>query len=77
MIPMADSDGWREAMVATLSFYDHDGERRHTLYLAAAPEYGKHAFTERVAREIARGQAAPPPAARRWSSPTSSPRRWC
>ena len=49
MIPMADSDGWREAMVGTLSFYDHDGERQHTLYLAAAPEYGKHAFTERPA----------------------------
>jgi hypothetical protein len=56
MIPMADSDGWREAMVGTLSFYDHDGERQHTLYLAAAPEYGKHAFTERFAREITRAK---------------------
>jgi hypothetical protein len=64
MIPMADSDGWREAMVGTLSFYDHDGERQHTLYLAAAPEYGKHAFTERFAREIARAKHNHPEA--RW-----------
>jgi hypothetical protein len=56
MIPMADSDGWREAMVGTLSFYDHAGERQHTLYLAAEPEYGKQTFTERLAREIARAK---------------------
>jgi hypothetical protein len=56
MIPMADSDGYREAMVGTLSFYDHAGERQHTLYLAAAPEYGKQTFTERLAREIARAK---------------------
>jgi hypothetical protein len=46
MIPVVDSDGWREAMVGALSFYDHDGERQHTLYLAAAPEYAEHTFTE-------------------------------
>jgi len=62
MIPMVDSDGWREAMVGTLSFYDHDGERQHTLYLAAAPEYGKHAFIERFAREIARAKQHHPEA---------------
>jgi hypothetical protein len=56
MIPMADSAGWREAMVGTLSFYDHEGERRHTLYLAAAPEYGKQRFNARFAREIARAK---------------------
>lgn len=39
MIPMADSVGYREAMAGTLSFYDHEGERKHTIYLAAAPEY--------------------------------------
>jgi hypothetical protein len=33
MIPMADSEGYREAMVGTLSFYDHAGERQHTVYL--------------------------------------------
>ena len=33
-------DGWRETMVGTISFYDRDGERQHTIYLAATPEYG-------------------------------------
>jgi hypothetical protein len=64
MIPMADSDGCREAMVGTVSFYNHDGERQHTLYLAAAPEFGKHTFTERMAREIARAKQHYPEA--RW-----------
>lgn len=56
MIPMAEGPGYREAMVGTLSFYDHEGERQHSIYLAAAPEYGKHAFSERLAREIARAK---------------------
>jgi hypothetical protein len=56
MIPMADRAGWREAMVGTLSFYDHAGERQHTLYLAAAPEYGKQAFLQRLEREIRRAK---------------------
>lgn len=56
MIPMADSEGYREAMVGTLSFYDFQGERQHTIYLAAAPEYGKSAFSQRLAREIARAK---------------------
>jgi len=56
MIPMADSAGWREAMVGTLSFDDHEGERRHTIHLAAAPEYGKQRFNARFAREIARAK---------------------
>jgi hypothetical protein len=75
MIPMADSDGWREAMVGTLSFYDHDGERQHTLYLAAAPEYGKHAFSERFAREITRAKQHHPEA--RWLSiADGAPSNW-
>jgi hypothetical protein len=56
MIPMADSDGWRETMVGTLSFYDHAGERQHSVYLAAAPEHGKQAFLERFEREILRAK---------------------
>ncbi len=56
MIPMADSDGYREAMVGTLSFYDGAGERQHTLYLAAAPEYGKQVFYQRLEREITRAK---------------------
>ena len=54
MIPMADSSGYREAMVGALSLYDGQGERQHTLYLAAAPEYGKAEFKQRMEREIAR-----------------------
>ena len=56
MIPMADSEGYREAMVGTLSFYDPEGERQHTIYLAAAPEYGKGEFLQRLEREIARAK---------------------
>ncbi len=56
MIPMADSAGYREAMVGTLSFYDGEGERQHTIYLAAAPEYGKQAFLQRLEREIRRAK---------------------
>jgi hypothetical protein len=56
MIPMADSVGYREAMVGTLSFYDHEGERQHSIYLAAAPEYGKEQFKQRMEREIARAK---------------------
>jgi len=56
MIPMADSEGYREAMAGTLLFYNFDGERQHTIYLAAAPEYGKQQFKERMEREIARAK---------------------
>ena len=56
MIPMADSEGYREAMVGTLSFYDPEGERAHTIYLAAAPEYGKREFMQRMTREIDRAK---------------------
>ena len=56
MIPMADSAGYREAMVGTLSFYDDEGERQHTIYLAAAPEYGKSEFLQRLEREIRRAK---------------------
>jgi len=54
MIPMANSEGYREAMVGSLSFYDPEGERAHTIYLAAAPEYGKGEFMQRITREIDR-----------------------
>ena len=60
MIPMADSAGYREAMAGALSFYDHDGERQHTIYLAAAPEYGKQTFLARLEREIARAKQSYP-----------------
>ncbi|MCP3881260.1 MAG: ISKra4 family transposase [Sulfitobacter sp.] len=56
MVPMVDSPGYREAMVGTLSFYDYEGERQHSIYLAAAPEYGKREFNQRLEREIARAK---------------------
>jgi hypothetical protein len=43
---------WREAMTGTISLYDKDGERLHTIYVGAAPEYGKAAFFKRMTREI-------------------------
>lgn len=45
-------DGHRQAMVGSLSLYDKDGERRHTIYVAATPEYGKETFYQRLAREV-------------------------
>jgi hypothetical protein len=47
-------DGWREAMAGTISFYDSEGERTHTIYIGAAPEHGKGEFTKRFEREIQR-----------------------
>lgn len=44
--------GWREAMVGSVSLYDKSGERQHTVYVGASPEYGKAAFKERIKREI-------------------------
>ena len=45
-------DGKRQAMVGTISLFDKEGVRRHTIYVAAAPQYGKEAFYQRMAREI-------------------------
>lgn len=45
--------GWREAMAGTLALYDAQGERRHTIYIGATPEYGKATFKQRMEREIA------------------------
>lgn len=43
---------WRQAMAGALSFYDDDGERLHTIYLAAAPEANKVEFLERLEAEV-------------------------
>src|SRR4051794_24860668 len=53
-------DGWRETMVGTIGFYDEAGERQHTIYLGATPEYGKATFLDRLEREIGRVKAAYP-----------------
>ena len=55
-------DGWREAMVGTLAYYDADGERQHTVYLAATPEYGKAKFLGRLEAEVGRAKAKCPDA---------------
>ncbi len=44
--------GWREAMAGSLSLYDGDGNRMHTIYVGAAPEYGKAQFFQRLEWEI-------------------------
>jgi len=43
---------WREAMTGSISLYDKHGERLHTIYVGAAPEYGKETFFNRMTREI-------------------------
>jgi len=55
-------EGWREAMVGTVSLYDGEGERQHTIYLGATPEYGKQRFLERLEREIQQTKARYPTA---------------
>lgn len=44
--------GYRETMVGTIALYDADGERLHTTYIGASPEYGKSTFIQRMEREI-------------------------
>ncbi len=39
-------------MVRTISLYNEEGKRLHSLYMGASPEHGKSAFKERFAREI-------------------------
>ena len=55
-------DGWRETMVGTISFYDREGERQHTIYLAATPEYGKATFLGRLEAEVSHVKATYPEA---------------
>jgi hypothetical protein len=55
-------DGWRQAMCGSISLYDKDGERLHTIYAGASPEYGKETFRERLDREVKRVKAAHPDA---------------
>ncbi len=55
-------DGWRQAMCGSISLYDKDGERLHTIYAGASPEYGKQTFLERFGREVERVRARHPAA---------------
>jgi len=49
-------DGWREAMCGSIAFFNSEGERLHTIYCAATPEYGKEKFKEKFSHEIERVQ---------------------
>lgn len=53
-------DGWREAMAGTIAFYDAQGERLHTIYAGATPEYGKEKFHTKFRREVDRVKEAYP-----------------
>jgi hypothetical protein len=53
---------YRQAMVGTIALYDALGERHHTMYVAAPPEYGKETFKARLTREIERATALYPSA---------------
>ena len=46
------ANGWRETMVGTISLYNNSGDRKHTIYVAEAPEYGKYTFKEKMSIEI-------------------------
>ncbi len=46
------NNGYREGMVGTISLYDIQGDRQHTIYVAASPEYGKETFFNRFEQEI-------------------------
>jgi len=46
------NNGWRETMVGTISLYDKEGNRLHTVYTSEAPEYGKGKFKEIFTKEI-------------------------
>ena len=46
-------DGWRIAMVGSISLYDKAGERLHSSYYAQAPERGKETFYQEFTKEIA------------------------
>jgi hypothetical protein len=49
---LMQDDGWRQAMVGSISLYDKKGERIHTTYLAQSPEYGKEKFYREFTKEI-------------------------
>lgn len=55
-------DGYREAMTGTISLHARDGERLHTIYVGATPEYGKASFYARMEREIEHVKALYPEA---------------
>jgi hypothetical protein len=57
---LLQEDGWRVAMTGTIAFYDAQGERLHTIYTGATPEYGKEQFHTKFRREVERVKEAYP-----------------
>jgi hypothetical protein len=57
---LLQEDGWRVAMTGTIAFYDAQGERLHTIYTGATPEYGKDKFHTKFRREAERVKEAYP-----------------
>ena len=55
-------EGFRIAMCGTIALYDKDGERMHTIYSAAAPEYGMTTFLKRFSHEVEKIKARFPDA---------------
>lgn len=55
-------DGWREGMVGTIAFFDKNGNRIETHYVAAAPEYGKETFESRFLRSLEQAKKIAPDA---------------
>ena len=51
---LLQEDGWRVAMTGTIAFYDAQGERLHTIYAGATPEYGKEKFHVKFRHEVDR-----------------------
>ncbi len=51
---LMQEEGWREAMCGSIAFYDDQGERLHTIYCSATPEYGKEKFKAKFSREVER-----------------------
>jgi len=47
-------EGYRQAMVGSISLYDSQGERLYTRYTALPPEYGKEQFHQSFDHEIKR-----------------------
>ena len=45
-------EGYREAMAGSISLYNKAGDRLHSIYLGASPEYGKKHFLTRLEKEI-------------------------
>jgi hypothetical protein len=49
---LISNDGYRQAMVGSISLYYFGGERIYTRYVALPPEYGKERFYEAFSHEI-------------------------